>query len=1303
MSDWEDEVVEPFVDTNGARGGDWSDDENKGKSFSGGAEDGGAGGGGDGGGGGYQGRNPNGFGRGFKRGDAGRGEETGGYRGGNRDDDAGRFREGEGDFRGGRREGKVGFRGAEGGFRGGRREEEGGFRGEEGGLRSEEGGFRGGRREEEGGFRGEEGGFRGGRREEEGGFRGEEGGFRGGRREEEGGFRGEEGGFRGEEGGFRGEEGGFRGGRRVEEGGFRGEEGGFRGGRREEEGGFRGEEGGSRGGKGGFRGGRREEEGGFRGEEGGFRGGRREEEGGFRGEEGGFRGGRHEEEGGFRGGRREEEGGSRGGKGSFRGGRREEEGGFRGEEGGFRGEEGGFRGGKGGCRGGRREEEGGFRGEEGGFGGGRREEEGGSRGEEGGFRGGRREEEGGFCGEGGGFRGRRYENEDATELPPIPSSCDKDEVGAFIDQLDLSKYTTSLALIRKLRDYLLTAFKALVNQAWASVVKLTQEKRVQKAHQIRETTDMMNRLMEDMGRLICEGEHEEANGIGQFQNIGADCRADLSQWRNLQQIVVPQPSEIKNGQTNRTSGTEDARSGGLTNGDDLTEIQSAAYAVYHQVFDRGYQTGRRLYDDNQGALREDSIPTEDREHPENNQVDGSTYGVTRFLHWLSENFVTRHEIRAVRFGSPQMVFQSYAWPESPKQHISTVHQKGIFYSQPLIRTRIKSTVASEPNNSSSGQLSSMVNLARHQRSQNQETPDGVYVSRYNATGDEETPCSATVVPGRVVALRASSTPNEHRSDPGLSFIPNLTYEDGTMSSLATGGAASTPLAPSLPGEHSLGLEMDSGTVVLPADVDETRLVGHPGSTVVRSRLGGAPASTPLLSFRPRLPVIDEEHHLRFTRVSRELQMSIGFPPEETTLSQQREWGSIFRPRDEMVNYAEGPPPRQTHTARRRLRTRRRRHRIASAASPPLTPERIVRREEAFQSSRHIAATFMSSLLQSAAGEVASSGLAITRSVEEITTSIHITRNALQEEAPPTTEAITSLEVAQATRYSDSGACMQSAAFSQDLPVVAPLEISGNASIDQASFDQALAILPPINSTPIGQHPIAGFGPKTEIEMKPQIMNISNMMNASVPPMPMEVDEVPLEVSNTLANMSDHAYVTDIQILPSLQLNSLNIVSTDTTKNAVNLAPSTSTNDLQTPSDRRTSMQNQLYRVSMNDLAYISQHANVVRLMVDRQEELGAQVSSLGPFKENSQGSLHFSTMPAVKVYDPRIIQNIQKDKMRVVHGLFGALIRQSQVDMHNAPFIRNRKDALMAYRFLLELKTANIISLSSDGRFFGLL
>ncbi|XP_043645791.1 sister chromatid cohesion protein solo [Drosophila teissieri] len=884
------------------------------------------------------------------------------------------------------------------------------------------------------------------------------------------------------------------------------------------------------------------------------------------------------------------------------------------------------------------------------------------------------------------------------ELPPIPSSCDKDEVGAFIDQLDLSKYTTSLPLIRKLRDYLLTAFKTLVNQAWASLEKLAQEKRDQKAHQIRETADMMNGLMDDVNRLLCEGEHEEANGIGQFQNIGADCRADLPQLRNLQQIVVPQPSEVGDRQINRTSRTGSARSRGLTEVDDVTEIQSAAYNVY-QVFNQGYQTGRRLYDDNQGVLRDASIPTEDQEeHAGNNQVEGSTYAVARFPHWLSEHFVSRHEIRAVRFGIPHMVFQSYAWPDALKLPISTVHQRRISYCRPLIRTRIISTVATEPNQSSSVQVSSMVNLARHQRSQNQETPDGVYVSRYNATGDEGTPCSATGVPGRAMATRASSTPNEHNSDPGLSFIPNLTYEDGTIPLLATGGAASTPSGPSLPAEHSLGLEMDSGTLVLPADADETRLVGLPGSTVVRSRLGGAPASTPLLSFRPRLPVIDEEHHLRLTRVSRELQLSIAVPPEETTLIQQREWGSIFRPRDQMIRYAEGgPPPRQAQ----RVRRRRRGPRNASVASPLLTPERIIRREEALRSSRHIASTFMSSLLQNAAGEVATSHLTAARSVEEITASIDISRIGLPQ-IQLTTAATTSLEVAQAPRFSDSGAYTQSAAFLQDL-AIAHSDISTIAPIDQASFDQALAILPPINSTPISQHPIAVFGPKSGLENKPEIMDNSDIMNTSVPPMPMEVDEVPVEVSNPLANISDHAYVTDVQVLPTLQINFSNSASTDITSSAVNLAPPTSTNDLQTVNKRRTSMQNQLYRVSMNDLGYISQHANVVRLMVDRQEDLGVQGHSLGHVRENRRGSLNYSTMPAVKVYDPQIIQNIQKDKIRIVHGLFGALIRQSQVDMHNAPFIRNRIDAIMAYRFLLELKTANIISLSPDGRFFALL
>nr|AAA29013.1 Mab4611 antigen (vasa) [Drosophila melanogaster] len=167
--DWDDE---PIVDTRGARGGDWSDDEDTAKSFSGEREGDGVGGSG-GEGGGYQGGNRDVFGRIG----GGRGGGAGGYRGGNRDG---------GGFHGGRREGERDFRGGEGGFRGG----QGGSRGGQGGSRGGQGGFRGG----EGGFRGrlyenEDGDERRGRldREERGGERGErgDGGFARRRRNED--------------------------------------------------------------------------------------------------------------------------------------------------------------------------------------------------------------------------------------------------------------------------------------------------------------------------------------------------------------------------------------------------------------------------------------------------------------------------------------------------------------------------------------------------------------------------------------------------------------------------------------------------------------------------------------------------------------------------------------------------------------------------------------------------------------------------------------------------------------------------------------------------------------------------------------------------------------------------------------------------------------------------------------------------------------------------------------------------------------------------------------------------------------
>ncbi|XP_041674556.1 sister chromatid cohesion protein solo [Drosophila eugracilis] len=891
------------------------------------------------------------------------------------------------------------------------------------------------------------------------------------------------------------------------------------------------------------------------------------------------------------------------------------------------------------------------------------------------------------------------------ELPPIPSTCDKDVVGEFIDQLDLVKYINSLTAVRKLRDYLLNAFKDLVNQERATLERLDQERRTQKAVQIRETAAMMDRFIDEISRLLGENDHEETmerNVNGESQNLSMDWDAHVAQLEiTPPQFVVPRPSGIGARPRPRRVGE--------------TEILPAPQML--QNFVDHYSNTRRLYDVNQGAILEDSIEIVNDERPEIDQVvPSSTYGSSRFRHWLSEDYVARHEIRKLNFGLPNNMFQRLPWPDAPKPVWPgcNLSENPICTFVVVRRTIIKRTDTTgdhRGDNSSILQVSSVVNLARHQRSQNQETPRLGFGSRYDGT-----PGSASGAP-ETAAVRASSTPLGQNSDPGLSFIPNLTYDDGTIQLLVPGRAESTPLGPSLPGEHPLGLEMESGTLALPGDDDETAVVGLAGPSIVRSRLGGTPSSTPFLSFRPRLPVIDEEHQRRLTLVSRELQMSVSLQadepvmtavPEESQtavqpvtppLTPRREWSSVFRARDHIVNYAEGPAPRDPLRFRRPSRPRVRAPRPALVSTPPPTPEQLIQREEVLQSDRHIATTFMSNLLQNASTVIEASQLVVGLSQVDVLASIPIASPALRQ-IQPTTEAINSTEVSQAsTSFSYSGACMESTAFLPDR-AGGPLGISANTQDQQAPFDSnATASLPPISSTLIVKDKnVQKKGTSYINEIRPEIMDCSNGMNVSVPPIPMEVDEAPMEVSNTLANMSAHAYVTDVQILPTLQIHSLNVASQSECRKEVDFGMN-STDGVQTTREGRRTL-HPLHRVSVDDLAYISRHADMLRLMVDRQKELTMHGKSQLLLSKNSQGTSKYYTMPAVKVYDPKVLLNMDKNKIRVVHGLFGALVRQPQVDIQNTSFITNRKDATMVYSVLLELKTAHIINLSPDGRFF---
>jgi len=513
----------------------------------------------------------------------------------------------------------------------------------------------------------------------------------------------------------------------------------------------------------------------------------------------------------------------------------------------------------------------------------------------------------------------------------------------------------------------------------------------------------------------------------------------------------------------------------------------------------------------------------------------------------------------------------------------------------------------------------------------------------------------------------------------LSFIRNLTYDDGAIPLAVPGGAASTPIGPSLPGQHSLELELDSGTLVLPTDGDETAAMGQAGLSVGRSRLVGTPSLTPFPSFQPRLPVIDEEHHrpltLTLTRASRELQMSL--PPEEEAnavileepaaaievalpvampvtppLSPPREWICVFRPRDQLVNYVEGPAPRRAARVRRpRVRVP---PRPIAVPTPPTTPEQPIRDEEAMRSNRHIATTFMSDFLQNAAAVVDPSRL-----TEVMPPPTEIKSPGLPQ-IDPAISATNSMElVHDLQKFSDSGASMPLKAAFQDLEV-APLDIYVNAQDQMAPFDSATALLPPINSTPIVQDPNKIIvGPTNSHEIKPEMVDKSNLLNTSVQLttmentsiqlmpmentsvhlmptentsaentsiqlMPMDIDDGPLQVSSTLANMSDHAYVTDVQVLPTLEIQSFNIASIDVDASRKKMDSTvTSTEGLQ--KEPRTATQNPLNRVSIKDLAFISQHASMLRLMVDRHKQLSAEGKSRLLF--NREGLFSYYSMP----------------------------------------------------------------------------
>ncbi|XP_070139545.1 sister chromatid cohesion protein solo [Drosophila kikkawai] len=899
----------------------------------------------------------------------------------------------------------------------------------------------------------------------------------------------------------------------------------------------------------------------------------------------------------------------------------------------------------------------------------------------------------------------------ATELPPIPPiGCSEDVLNDFIDRLELDKNNTTLDEVRELRDYLFTAFKDLVISQWANIESLDQEERDRKVQKMRTMAAQMDSLIMDVSRLLDEtelGTSQEHDAFVQLKQMGIHWEENGPNL-DTRETVLPQ-----------TTRSRKSRHAKKTVGRALHEVMSITDI---------YENGRRLDEEPQS---EDAASTSQESYTE---VPASetpqTYGSSRFSQNVSGGLLNCHKMKEVKYVDILQLSRSVPWPIAPP-FVWPVYPKSYyrihaFTERPMKRTREPPQTGNRgPNNTNSIQASRQIDVARHHRSHNQdlETPDGAYFSRYGATRDEEAAWSAA---GVVAAEPASwSTPIKRHSELGLSLPSKLNLSMFFDEELTTPAGA-----PPMPPEFPLGSVADSGAVtMMTCDNEETAIVGPAApsiSEVTSGRPGGGtPASTPLHSFRPLLPVINEEHQPRMLELTINSPTSGGAtlaePPAIPSSSgrQGRDWNSIFRPRDEIINYSEGSamPRRAVQRPRRRRRVRI----PARDANNVETPQDRIQGEEqvvATISSQEITQNFMAQLLQKATEAVGSSQQTINALRLATSASANPTtsgKNPVLDQMEPR-EIEKNNETAEPSvsrsQISDELIFQQPRCHLEDTTIAnATKEVPQQPSLELETF-----AVPPGLSHTISQEKIA------ELDTTIDISNISalNLEPPCFPTIePMEIDHpaaqgdpsiislanlsLPKDTSITSsADVGAHAIVTDVQILrgPKAMATSSRHLPDDTSNLTIRVVDPSAIGSNGGVASELVELENSraessLYnRESVEDLNYIVQHVDMLRLNIDRQKELSLTTECPESPSKRS--------MPAVKVYDHKIFLNIPEAKIRILHKILGAIVMHPQVDMRSADFVGNRMDVSVTFRVLHDLKAANIVNLSNDDRIFSL-
>ncbi|SPP90005.1 blast:Sister chromatid cohesion vasa%2C isoform solo, partial [Drosophila guanche] len=858
-------------------------------------------------------------------------------------------------------------------------------------------------------------------------------------------------------------------------------------------------------------------------------------------------------------------------------------------------------------------------------------------------RGGGEGEEGGG-GSGGGYRGLRNDGEDVNCVRmKIPSSCDRDVVISFLDHLDLRTFTT-MVKVRELRDYLLTAFEELVTSERDALQLQDREEREKQSRLNRESTAKSKRVLEEINKMLNQseaGQSQVKNMFRQLHGMRVNEQPHLND--NFDEFVVP-----------RSRPSRERQRGSKWRGTVTTSSEETAKV--RQIKDL-YMASFALYNANEEAVIRNELSSEDETEAEEAGAVAAataekpvlaTLSAAKFPHWLSENFMQMHTIRLINMGVTTGLHSRRAWPDEghalPPAWLDDRQPRLLDFSflaessEPMELPAVEHGMGytSIP----AGSLGT--NVAREQQSQNRDTTDIAYFSRYGSLCEQDG--------GARIAL--SSTPITPNIDYGLAFHPT--------SSSSQPDEENTPMMPgsgsarSLPAEVAL-VDVDSGNkqsmVMSPASEDVV-------STVARSRPGVTP-------FRPLLPVIDEEH--RLSMLPRLLKKSFHPPPpadettaagslesgcppeasaggpleaivEDTTGAEvaagtapitppqtpRRDWSSIFRARDQIPSYVETrnvSAPRNRRPRRQRL---------------PETPPRDTLDEQP-RLNHEITKNFMANLLQRAT-EMVRAPLQMV---------IHPPSTTGSPTAPDSDGVLPQMEVL--------------GELQEPMQAEPPLQ----ATISRFALNAEAPDFPP-----------ALLGPSI-----PEILpNISENEITSMDVTEARQVAVPMQITNSrqsansLADLSVNAIVTDVQILPpwSMDTGSLSLPGIDQTRVSTGFPAieqaGKSVESLAIYQAGRSTLQsaeNAVVSVSslqrtattairrnrkhMEDMAYIAQHTDMLRVMVDHQKYLSDQ-------QHPGEAIRQYRSLAAVETYDPHIILDMPISKVELVHGLFEALI-----------------------------------------------